>query len=140
MSQLSMSRSEREAFLADVHVGVLAVERPDGPPSLTPVWYRVRDGVVEIATTSETTKVTLLREAGRASLCAQREDTPPAYVTVEGDVAITPVPDGVVQDIAARYLGAEAAVEYMTTAHDDILITLRPDRWRTADFGKIMPA
>jgi nitroimidazol reductase NimA-like FMN-containing flavoprotein (pyridoxamine 5'-phosphate oxidase superfamily) len=52
MSQLSMSREQREAFLADVHVGVLAVAQPDGPPALTPVWYRYREGVVQVVTTA----------------------------------------------------------------------------------------
>ena len=39
MTALSMSQAEREEFLADVHVGVLAVESADGPPTVTPVWY-----------------------------------------------------------------------------------------------------
>ena len=39
---LAMSVEEREQFLADVHVGVLAVERPDGPPLAVPVWYDYR--------------------------------------------------------------------------------------------------
>jgi hypothetical protein len=38
MSALQMSTTEREAFLADLHVGVLEVERADGPPLVTPVW------------------------------------------------------------------------------------------------------
>jgi hypothetical protein len=36
MSKLSMSKQEREAFLAALHVGVLAVEQADGPALLTP--------------------------------------------------------------------------------------------------------
>ena len=41
-----MSKQEREDFLGGLHVGVLAVERPDGPPLVTPVWYRYRAGDV----------------------------------------------------------------------------------------------
>jgi PPOX class probable F420-dependent enzyme len=140
MSQLSMSREQREAFLADVHVGVLAVAPPDGPPALTPVWYRYRESVVEIVTTAQTRKVGLLREAGHASLCVQTEQFPPAYVTVEGAVDLSPATPDMVEDIAVRYLGAEAAATYMETAHDDTLITLRPEHWRTADFSKVAPA
>ena len=40
MGALQMSTTERESFLAELHVGVLAVERTDGPPVVTPVWYR----------------------------------------------------------------------------------------------------
>jgi len=38
-SALSMSRSEREAFLADVHVCVLAIERTGQAPLAVPIWY-----------------------------------------------------------------------------------------------------
>lgn len=141
MTALSMTAEEREAFLADVHVGVLAVERPGGPPSVTPVWYRYVDGVVEIVTSGGTRKVELLCAAGHASLCAQVEAPTPAYVTVEGPVSVTsPVPDGVVASIAARYLGGEeagAAYAEGPGSHDDTLISLRVQRWRTADFAKI---
>lgn len=36
---LSMSRAEREEFLAGVHVGVLGVASDDGGPLTVPVWY-----------------------------------------------------------------------------------------------------
>ena len=32
MGALSMSQSEREEFLAGLRVGILGIERPDGPP------------------------------------------------------------------------------------------------------------
>lgn len=136
---LSMTREQREAFLADVHVGVLGVARPDGPPSLTPVWYRYADGVVEIATSHDTAKLDLIRASGVASLCAQFEGTPPAFVTVEGPAAISAIPEGVVEAIAARYLGAEAAAEYAAGPgqRDDTLITLSVEQWRTGDFSKM---
>ena len=59
MSQLSMSRQEREAFLAALHVGLLAVDRPDGPPLVVPIWYRyTAGGVVEFNTEGGTVVVT----------------------------------------------------------------------------------
>ena len=137
---MAMTTQERETFLADVHIGVLGVARPDGPPSLTPVWYRYADGVVEIATSSSTAKVGLLREVGQASLCAQREGEPaPAFVTVEGPVAVDPVPDGLVEAIASRYLGPEAGASYAAGPgqQDDIVLTLHIERWRTVDFSKV---
>ena len=70
-----MSKHEREDFLAALHVGVLAVERPDGPPLVTPVWYRYTPGgAVELNTQRSSKKTHLLERAGHASLCAQRED------------------------------------------------------------------
>ena len=86
-----MSRQEREDFLAALHVGVLAIARPDGPPLITPMWYRYSPGgVVEFNTASTSEKAELLEQAGHASLCAQREELPYAYVTVEGPVDIGP--------------------------------------------------
>src|SRR5687768_472216 len=89
MGALNMSRDERESFLADVHVGVLAVERSEGPPLVAPVWYRYTPGgVVEVLTERTSVKGRLLEAAGRASICAQREDLPYAYVTAEGPVEL----------------------------------------------------
>ena len=89
---LTMTVEEREEFLAGVHVGVLAVERSDGPPLAVPVWYDYRPGGdLWILTPEDSVKGQLLTAARRFSLCAQDEDLPPKYVTVEGPVvAIEP--------------------------------------------------
>ncbi|MBJ8337621.1 pyridoxamine 5'-phosphate oxidase family protein [Antrihabitans sp. YC3-6] len=137
MSTLSMSSDEREEFLAGVHIGVLAVGRAGDAPLTTPVWYRYDDGIVEIATAASTKKVALLRESPEASLCVQREEYPPAYVTVEGAVSIESLPAGVVTDIAARYLGANGAAQYAETAEDDTLLRLQVHTWRSVDFAKL---
>ena len=53
-----MTNDEREQFLADVHVGVLAVAHDSGAPLAIPVWYRYRPGgVVEISTSASSVKV-----------------------------------------------------------------------------------
>ena len=42
---VTMSRAEREEFLAGVHVGVLSVAREDrGAPLAVPVWYSYQPG------------------------------------------------------------------------------------------------
>ena len=71
---LSMTVEERERFLADVHVGVLSVERPDGPPLTVPIWYDYRPGGdLWVLTTADSHKGRLLQQAGRFSLCVQDE-------------------------------------------------------------------
>lgn len=135
-----MSTDEREAFLASVHVGVLAVERADGPPLATPVWYRYQPGgVVELTTEGSSVKAQLLTSAGRASLCAQREQLPYAYVTVEGPVTIGHAAREIRTDIAVRYLGEERGNTYVdsTPYVDDTLVQLVPERWRTSDYAKL---
>ena len=36
---LAMTRSEREAYLAGVHVGIISIERPGKAPLTVPIWY-----------------------------------------------------------------------------------------------------
>jgi PPOX class probable F420-dependent enzyme len=139
MSELTMSRQEREDFLAALHVGVLAVERPDGPPLVTPIWYRYTPGgAVEFITGSSSDKAQLLEQAGHASMCAQREELPYAYVTVDGPVEIEASDRSTRVDIATRYLGTEMGTAYVDGSPDadDIVVRLRPARWRTSDFAK----
>ena len=100
-----MSRAEREAFLADVHVGVLAVESEDGPPTAAPVWYLYTPGGdVLISTDGSSTKCVLMAAAGRATLCVQRERRPYAYVSVDGPVSIEPSTEEFRLEMALRYL------------------------------------
>lgn len=139
MAETTMSASEREAFLADLHVGVLAIERADGPPMVAPVWYRYAPGgAVELTTATDAQKTALLQAAGRATLCAQREALPYAYVTVEGPVTITAADRDTQLDIARRYLGPEMGTAFVDGqgGGDSILVSLTPERWRTVDYGR----
>jgi uncharacterized protein len=140
MSQLSMTTRERDEFLAGVHIGVLAVERADGPPLVTPVWYRYSPGGdVEFNTDRSSEKASLLASSGRAALCAQREALPYAYVTVEGPVEISEATGQIRADIAVRYLGEEMGKSYVDSEADvdAVLVRLHPVRWRTTDYGKL---
>ena len=140
MGAMTMSTEERDQFLADLHIGVLTVERDDGPPLATPVWYRYRaGGPVELTTEVASVKGTLLAASGRATLCAQNESMPYAYVTVEGSVTMGEATDEIRVDIATRYLGDEMGRAYVasTADGDDTLVQLTPERWRTADFAKL---
>jgi PPOX class probable F420-dependent enzyme len=132
---------EREEFLAGVHVGVVAVERPGRAPLATPVWYDYAPGGdVLIWTDRGTVKERLFREAGRFSICAQDETLPYRYVTAEGPVAEierAPTEDEALQ-ITARYMPAEDAARWVADnlGPDSLLVRMRPDRWLSADYGK----
>jgi PPOX class probable F420-dependent enzyme len=139
-SPLTMTRADREEFLADLHVGVLSVaDDAGGAPLVAPVWYRYEPGgevVLSIGRTSQ--KAGLLAAAGRASLCAQREELPYAFVTVDGPVAIgQPAPEDR-EHLAERYLG-ELAPAYLeaTRGEDTVTVRLTPERWRTQDYSQI---
>jgi nitroimidazol reductase NimA-like FMN-containing flavoprotein (pyridoxamine 5'-phosphate oxidase superfamily) len=145
MPSLAMSQAEREAFLAGTHVAILAVAEPGRGPFAVPVWYVYEPGRdVRVVTGGASKKLPLLRSAGRATLCAQEETPPYRYVTVEGPIAIGP-PDQErdVRDTALRYLGPQMGEVYLrATAAENaaaVLVTLRPERWMTADFHKWRP-
>jgi len=112
---LSMSRAEREEFLAGLHVGVLAVASPDDRgPLAAPVWYTYRPGgTVNVSTGHGTRKALAIAAAGRFSLCAQDERPPYKYVTVEGPAVLEEATDAY---IAANPGGAQVMIR-MTPEH-----------------------
>jgi len=142
MSDLKMTEAEREAFLAGLHVGVLGVERADGPPLVLPVWYSYEPGgEVVVLTSASSLKGRLAAAAGRGSLVAQQEELPYKYVSVEGAIEIDELGAGGHDDIepmAIRYLGAEMGKGYAaaSTVTDEIRIRLRPERWWSVDYAK----
>jgi PPOX class probable F420-dependent enzyme len=142
MADQRMTEAEREAFLAGLHVGILALERPDGPPLAVPVWYDYRrGGEVEVLTSASSIKGRLAAAAGRGTLCAQQEELPYRYVSVEGPIEIDPLgPEdaAATESMAIRYLGEELGRAYAanSTGPDDIRLRLRPERWFSVDYGK----
>ncbi len=137
---VSMSRAERETFLADVHVGVLTVAAgPDRGPLVTPVWYFYQPGgPVSVSTGGSSNKARAIVAAGRFSLCAQDEAPPYKYVTVEGPAVIEPADRAERIAIARRYLGAEGGDAFIAAnpGGDEVMIRMTPERWQSADFGK----
>ena len=143
MSAVTMSRQEREEFLAGLHVGVMAIGRPDLPPLTVPIWYDYEPGgEVIILTSSKSLKGQLLEEAGGFSLCAQTEEVPYRYVTVEGTVTGSRPADRETdaRPMARRYLGIKGGDNYTdSTPHspDETVYTMRPERWYTVDYSKL---
>lgn len=137
---MSMSPQQREAFLSEVHVGVLSVERADGPPLSVPIWYDYDPGGdVSVIAGRDSIKTTLLSRAGRFSLCAQDESLPYKYVTVEGLVnsVETADPENDLLPMATRYLGVEGGRSYVdgSGGSDSVIIRMRPNRWFSVDYG-----
>ena len=141
----AMNRAEREAFLADLHVGVIAIERPGRGPLCVPIWYDYEPGgELWITIETESLKASLLNAAGRFSICVQNETPPYKYVSVEGPVsAVAPSSKDVDEfAMAARYLGEELAHVYIEGTKADpsnrpgIVVTMKPEAWNTMDFSK----
>lgn len=148
---LSMSVEDRETFLAALHVGIIGTTDlrggagaapEDRAPLLAPVWYTYRPGgTLDVQTARDSVKARMIRQAGRFSLCVQDETPPYRYVNVEGPLICVedPVPAQAREALAHRYLPEGDAEAYLKSTGgqltDDVLLRMRPQRWRTADFA-----
>ena len=73
----SMTQAEKQAFLADVHVGVLALNDGNCGPLMVPMWYEYEPGgELRSLTSPQSRKGRLIQDGTRVSLVAQTEDTP----------------------------------------------------------------
>src|SRR4051794_28555444 len=134
----SMTGEERDAFLADVHVGILAVDEPGRGPMALPIWYVYEGGTVQIGMGGSSRKAELLRTAGRATLTVQTEEPPYKYVAVEGPVTVEQTRRDDLH-MATRYLGEEMGrwyAENNPSTDQSVVVVLTPEHWRTHDFGK----
>lgn len=141
MTDTRMSQAEREAFLADLHVGVLSIPRDGSAPLSAPVWYDYEPGGELWFLTGPTSmKGKLLKEGGQIAFVAQREAMPYAYVTVEGTISSITEADleRESRPMAHRYLGAETGDAYteQTKGAVSVRVNMRIDRWLTVDYGK----
>ncbi len=135
----SLSETERQEFLADKHIAVLSVAAYGRPPASVPIWYDYSPGGnIRIATGAASRKARLIERAGAVTLVVQREEPPYQYVVVEGTVVATdkPAPADVQEAIAIRYLGEEGGRAFIRSMEgvEEVMFTIRPDRWLTADF------
>jgi hypothetical protein len=140
---LAMSKTAREAFLADLHVAVISISESGRGPLTLPIWYAYEPGgAVRFVTGGGSKKAALIRKAGRLSLCVQTETAPYQYVSIEGPVTIgEPDFERDFQAIAHRYLGPQMGDTYLQmTANErtnSILVSVKPERWISVDYSKM---
>ena len=142
---LSMSKKDRDAFLADVHIGVLSIARDDRGTFSVPIWYDYEPGgEVVIVMQRDCKKDQLIQKTGRFSMCVQSESAPYKYVSAEGPVSSVETAD-VEKDIrpmARRYMEAKLADGYLEQlvppgSDPGIVVRMRPERWSTVDYGNM---
>ena len=139
---MPMSHADRRQFLAQLHVGVLAVV--DGDQTLSvPIWYSYDPDVgVSVITGGRSRKAQAVRRAGRYSLTVQTESVPYVYVSAEGPlVEDRPAEaEGDLRPMAVRYLGDEAGNHYTEAwrsfGAEDVVLVMRPERWLSHDTAR----
>ncbi len=137
---LSMSVAEREAFLADLHVGIVSIARGERGPLTVPIWYDYTPGgTVWMITNEKSLKGQCLQDVSRISLCAQTEQAPYKYVSVEGAFTTEAVAEGQLLAMAQRYLGEEMGKAYAAGSEGEsgsMVVRMQTERWLTVDYSK----
>ena len=137
----NMTAAERQQFLSELHVGVLALARPGRGPLTVPVWYDYRPGgELWFITDRDSRKGQLIKLGARIALCVQNEAPPYQYVCVEGPV-VALTPSSVAADLAPmarRYLGAVQGDAYAAgaTDGDSVVVRMRCASWLSVDYSK----
>ncbi|TDE94204.1 pyridoxamine 5-phosphate oxidase [Occultella glacieicola] len=137
---MTMPQTEWQEFLAQPHIGALAVDAgPDRGPLVVPLWYGYQPGgSVWVVTPADSVKARLIQAAGRFSLLAEQSTPRVRYVSVEGPV--TEAREATEDEhlaIARRYLGdgARAYLEMAAGFGVQMLVRMEPQRWYSADLG-----
>ena len=136
---LAMTLSERESFLAELHVGVVSIGRDDAGPLTVPIWYDYEpggDAWMLIGATSRKAKA--IKAGDRFSLVAQNEGMPYSYVSVEGVAELRAPKEGEMLNMAIRYLGESQGKAYASqSSGENHVLVMKIERWLTVDYGKL---
>jgi len=148
-----MTIEDRETFLAQPHVGVVASLRRDGRPYTVPVWH-LWDGI-HMWLTGTTSRVWCrqLMHDPRISLCVEHTDAAPGSGTVIGHVEVDGAAEvleppafdiwPVSRALAQKYIGrgnfgrAETVDAFVANMAKEprLLIRITPEVWRAIDMS-----
>jgi hypothetical protein len=141
---MALSKSEREEFLSQPHIGALSVNAGDNRGPLTvPIWYQYTPGSdLWLITGAGSRKHRLIEEAGYFSLMAERLEPTVRYVAVDGPVSrIEPGTDEQLVEVTKRYLPPDKVEPYLEFARrehgDSVAVYLTPKHWLSADLGSL---
>lgn len=141
---MNMTKSERDAFLQEPHVGVISIERPGDAPLSAPIWYDYDPKIgLWIITGPNSKKGRALTDAKRFTMVAQSEAAPfYKYVSVSRPV-VEVRPSDFEKDttqMALRYLDQETAEVYLqgNSGEESNNYLMRPEQWLTLDYSKMV--
>jgi len=136
----AMAETEKQEYLADLHVGILSLNDNSRGPLTVPIWYDYEPGEeLWFITGPNSLKGNLLEVGVRLSLVAQSEEPPYKYVSVEGPVvSIRESTEDDLLSMAVRYLGETGGKQYTENSNGSggVLVQVEPERWLAVDYGK----
>ncbi len=120
---------ERDRFLSEPNVAILATTGPGKRAHAVPIWYLYEKGRFIMSAGANSQKVRNIERQGEASLVVDRREVPYYAVMVRGTAEIgPPISDELRLRLAVRYLGEEMGRTYVTrrTGSDSVSIYLQP--------------
>jgi PPOX class probable F420-dependent enzyme len=130
----SVTDPEISRFLSEgTRTGVLGFVSADGRPLVTPVWFIVEDGCLVFNTGKDTAKGRALARDPRATICADLDVPPYAFVQVQGEAELSEDPGELLRTaiaIATRYMGLDRAEEIgrRNAVPGELVVRLRPTK------------
>ncbi len=124
-----MSEQEREEFLKEANVAVLATVGGGERAHAAPIWYLYEDGVFIMSTGRGSQKHRNVEAHPEITLVVDRRSLPYYAVMAQGRAEIGPrLTDESRRRMAVRYLGEELARAYLerVSGEDSVTIRLRP--------------
>lgn len=115
-----------EELLNQPNFGHLATVKPDGSPSVTPMWFDWDGELLRFTHTTRRTKLRNIEKNPRVALSVLDPERPYRYLQVQGTVeSITPDPTGAFYvQLAKRYGRPDPAPP--PDAADRVVIAVRP--------------
>jgi PPOX class probable F420-dependent enzyme len=123
--------NDREAFLREAHVAVLATVDSKDRPHAAPVWYLYEDGVFIVSTGRGSQKHRNIENNPNVTLVIDKRTLPYYCAMAHGTVEVGGTfPDDDRLRLAIRYLGEERGKVYVerTSGEDSVTLRLRPER------------
>jgi PPOX class probable F420-dependent enzyme len=121
-----MSEAQREEFLKQANVAILATVGPRGGAHAVPIWYLYEDGVFLMSTGRGSQKHRDLERNPNVTVVVDRRTLPYYAVMARGAVEIGPGLDVATRRrIAGRYLNDEQLEAYMARASDGESVSIR---------------
>jgi len=138
-----MSRTQIDAFLAAPRHAIVAAQREDGRPELSPVWYVFEASRLYFSTFSRAARCRHLRRDPRIAICVDGAHPDARYVRIEGTAEIvdasTPWRDDLEWRILRRYHDSDdEARRYEAGLADQgasALVVVTPDRIIGRDYN-----
>ncbi len=124
-----MSEQEREEFLKEANVAVLATVGGGERAHAAPIWYLYENGVFIMSTGRGSQKHRNVEAHPEITLVVDRRSLPYYAVMAQGAAEIGPrLADEERRRMATRYLGEELARAYLerVSGEDSVTIRLRP--------------